>query len=86
MNQVARALRLEFNHLKRVAEADGAKGRKPGSPAFVELIAPHRPGRECVLEREAPLKCSENGVLQRRNRITFFGQTRTTAKMFRAGL
>jgi len=54
VNQVARALRLEFNHLKLVAEADGAKGRKPGSPAFVELIAPHRPGRECVLELEAP--------------------------------
>ena len=54
VNQVSRALRLEFNHLKRAAETDGAKGRKRATPAFVELIAPPTSGRECVLELEAP--------------------------------
>ena len=51
---MSRALRLEFNHLKRAAEADGAKGRKRAMPAFVELIAPQPSGRECALELEAP--------------------------------
>ena len=55
VNPVSRALRLEFNHLKRAAEAGGAKGRKRAAPAFVELIAPQTSsGRECVLEVEAP--------------------------------
>jgi hypothetical protein len=55
INPVSRALRLEFNHLKRAAEADGAKGRKRATPAFVELIAPQTSlAPECVLELEAP--------------------------------
>lgn len=48
---VSQALHLEFNHLKRVAEAGGPNGRKRAVPAFVELIAPQTPAeRECVLE------------------------------------
>ncbi len=56
VNPVSRALRLEFNHLKRATEVDAAtKGRKRAAPAFVELIAPQTPSaRECVLELEAP--------------------------------
>ena len=55
MNQVSQALHLEFNHLKRVAEAGGANGRKRATPAFVELIAPQTSAeRECVLELEGP--------------------------------
>ena len=55
VNPVSRALRLEFNHLKRAAEIDAAKGRKRATPAFVELIAPQTSSaRECVLELEAP--------------------------------
>jgi hypothetical protein len=55
VNPVSRALHLEFNHLKRAAEADGAKGRKRATPAFVELIAPQTSStREYVLEVEAP--------------------------------
>jgi len=42
VNQVSRVLRLEFNHLKRLAESDGrAVARKRRAmPAFVELIGP----------------------------------------------
>ena len=55
VNPVSRALRLEFNHLRRAAKTDGAKGRKRAAPAFVELIAPRTSsGRECVFELEAP--------------------------------
>ena len=53
VNQVSRALHLEFNHLKRVAEADAPSGRKQAKPSFMELIAPHTSaGRECILELE----------------------------------
>lgn len=53
VNPVSRALRLEFNQLKRVAETDGPKGKKRTTPAFVELIAPQtQSGSECVLELE----------------------------------
>jgi|SRR3954454_9686290 hypothetical protein len=53
VNQVSQVLHLEFNHLKRVAEAGGANGRKGATPAFVELIAPQTSvQRECVLELE----------------------------------
>ncbi len=47
-------LHLEFNHLKRVAEAGGRKREKErATPAFVELIAPQTIGRrECVIELE----------------------------------
>jgi hypothetical protein len=55
VNQVSRALRLEFKRLKRAAEAGGTKGRKRATPAFVELISPQTlPAGECVLELEAP--------------------------------
>jgi hypothetical protein len=38
---VARVLRLEFNHLKRVAQSDRrTAGKARVLPAFVELVAP----------------------------------------------
>ena len=41
VNPVSRVLRLEFNHLKRLAESSGQVARKRRAmPAFVELIAP----------------------------------------------
>ena len=41
VNPVSRVLRLEFNHLRRVAESDRQSLRKPrATPAFVELITP----------------------------------------------
>ena len=55
VNQVSQALRLEFNQLKRAAEAVGAKRTNQATPAFVELIAPEAPsGRQCALELEGP--------------------------------
>ena len=55
VNPVSRVLRLEFNHLKRVAEADGPKGRRRVPLEFVELISPQTSsGREIVLELEGP--------------------------------
>lgn len=54
VNQVSRALHLEFNQLKRVAEGSGRSGRKQTAPAFVELVAPQTSaGQECVLEVES---------------------------------
>jgi len=53
VNQVSQVLHLEFNHLKRVAEAGGANGRTRPAPAFVELIAPQTSAeRGCVLQLE----------------------------------
>lgn len=42
VNRISRALRLEFNHLRRVAESGGqkARGRSEQAPAFVELMSP----------------------------------------------
>src|SRR5689334_16087560 len=55
VNQVSRALHLEFSHLKRVTEAGAQNGGKQGTPSFVELIAPSTAaGRECILELEGP--------------------------------
>ena len=55
VNQVSRVLRLEFNQLRRAAEAGGRNGHKQTTPAFMELIASQRPAaRECVLELEGP--------------------------------
>ena len=54
VNQVSRALHLEFKYLKRVTEAGAQNEGKPGKPSFVELIAPHTSGRECILELEGP--------------------------------
>jgi hypothetical protein len=52
VNQVSRVLRLEFNHLKRMAARITPNGRGP-TPAFVELIAPQTAGApQCVIELE----------------------------------
>jgi hypothetical protein len=42
VNRVSRLLRLEFNHLKRMAESSGRITRRGrgATPTFVELIAP----------------------------------------------
>jgi hypothetical protein len=55
VNRVSRVLRLEFNHLKRVAEShrQTARGRRATRTAFVELIAPQSAtAPECVIELE----------------------------------
>ena len=55
INRVSRVLRLEFNHLKRMAESGGRITRRGrgATPAFVELIAPQTAvGPECVIELE----------------------------------
>ena len=54
VNPVARALRLEYNHLRRMAEADRPRSRKGrASPAFVELVAPQAVApSQCVIELE----------------------------------
>lgn len=56
VNPVSRVLRLEFNHLKRMAESSGrmpGKSRATVPPAFVELIAPQTAsGPACVIELE----------------------------------
>lgn len=55
VNQVSRVLRLEFNRLRREAEAGGLNCQKQATPAFVEFIAPQTPAaEECVLELESP--------------------------------
>jgi hypothetical protein len=53
VNQVSRALHLEFKHLRRASETGAVNGRKQARPSFVELIAtPPSAGRECMLELE----------------------------------
>ena len=54
VNPVSRVLRLEFNHLKRLAESSGPTLRKRRSlPAFVELIAPQTTVKPtCTIELE----------------------------------
>ena len=54
VNQVSRVLRLEFNHLKRIAESGGPTVRKRRVlPAFVELIAPQTAvAPTCIIEVE----------------------------------
>ena len=56
VNQVSRVLRLEFNHVKRVAESDRRRRRKPrATPAFVELIAPQTGvAPQCIIEMQGP--------------------------------
>src|SRR3954452_24719819 len=53
-NQGARVLRLEFNHLKRMAESGSLTVRKRRKlPAFVELIAPQTAvAPTCIIELE----------------------------------
>ena len=51
----ARALGLEYNKLKRLAESAGHAAKALPSPAFVELIAAQPPGdSECRIEVEGP--------------------------------
>lgn len=57
VNQVSRVLHLEFNQLKREAEAaegkSGGKTKQRVAPGFVELIGSQLSDeRECVLELE----------------------------------
>jgi hypothetical protein len=57
INQVSRVLHLEFNQLKRAAEAaegkSGGQAKQRVAPGFVELIGSQvSAGRECVLELE----------------------------------
>jgi len=57
VNRVSRVLRLEFNHLKRMAEAGRqTTSRKFGkAPAFLELINPVANGlREYTIELDGP--------------------------------
>lgn len=55
VNRVSRVLRLEFNRLRREAEAGGLNRQKQATPAFVEMIASRTPAAgECVLELESP--------------------------------
>jgi hypothetical protein len=54
VNQVSRVLRLEFNQLRRVAEAV-RNGHEQTTPTFVEFIAPQTSAAgECILELESP--------------------------------
>ena len=51
VNPVSRVLRLEFNHLKRLAESSGQARKKRAMPAFVELIAPQSAvAPTCIVE------------------------------------
>ena len=54
VNQVSRVLRLEFNHLKRIAEPGRPTVRERRvMPAFVELIAPQTAvASMCIIELE----------------------------------
>jgi len=52
VNPVSRVLRLEFNHLRRVAESDQQRTRGVrATPAFVELITPQTTvAPTCIVE------------------------------------
>ena len=57
VNRISRILRLEFNHLKRMAESGGqistARAEKP--PAFLELVNPGASGLpEYTIEIDGP--------------------------------
>jgi hypothetical protein len=57
VNPVSRVLRLEFNHLKRVAKSNRRRVRKPrATPTFVELAGPPTVTTtpQCVVEVEGP--------------------------------
>lgn len=55
VNRISRALRLEFNHLRRVAESAGPTTRAEKAPAFVELLNPVSYGRpEYTIELDGP--------------------------------
>jgi hypothetical protein len=62
VNRISRVLRLEFNHLKRVAESGGQiSGAGAGkAPAFLELVNPGSSGApEYTIEMAGP-----NGTLR----------------------
>ena len=53
VNPVSRALGLEFNRLRQMAEASSPGNRKGTPPAFVEVIAaPEAVAPQCALELE----------------------------------
>jgi hypothetical protein len=59
VNRVSRVLRLEFNHLKRMAEAGRqTRSDKVGkAPAFLELMNPMANGlREYTIELDGPVR------------------------------
>ena len=52
--RTSKALRLEFNKLKRRVQSAGRRAG-PTTPAFVELVAPESAGlSECLIELEGP--------------------------------
>ncbi len=57
VNRISRVLRLEFNHLKRIAESSGqaTSGRVDKAPAFLELMNPVANGlRGYTIELDGP--------------------------------
>ncbi|HYN13147.1 MAG TPA: hypothetical protein VET51_10960 [Burkholderiales bacterium] len=55
VHRTARALGLEYNKLKRLAQSTTRSEKAPESPAFVELLAPQPAGvSECRIELEGP--------------------------------
>ena len=53
VNPVARALRLEYNHLRRMAGSDRPRpDKRRASVPFVELMAPAAVASPCVIELE----------------------------------
>ena len=53
LNRTARELHVAWDDLKRRMAIAGEIPRQPGSPAFVELVAPRAPSLpECMIELE----------------------------------
>jgi hypothetical protein len=53
LNRTARELHVAWDDLKRHMEITEEVSRQPGSPAFVELVAPRAPSLpECTIELE----------------------------------
>ena len=53
LNRTARELHVAWDDLKRHMEITGEVPRQPGSPAFVELVAPRAASLpECMIELE----------------------------------
>ena len=53
INRTARELHVAWDDLKRRLETTGEVRRQPGSPAFVELVAPQAESvPECMIELE----------------------------------
>jgi hypothetical protein len=50
LNRTARELHVAWDDLKRRVATSGKVPQQPGSPAFVELVAPRRRNRAYVLE------------------------------------